>query len=132
MGMSLGLISIYCENMERTRAFYTDQLGLTVAEPFSSAEFVFLVAGVNGIALRPLNDAPAGARAGAGSIELSFVVADVHATRADLVAKGVEVTTEVGDVGAGFAFLARDPEGHMLAFAQLNPEVVAGRETLGL
>lgn len=132
MPMSLGLVSIYCEDLERARAFYTEQLGLAVAEPFSGPDFIFLVAGTTGVALRRMSEAPKGAQAGAGSIELSFVVEDVHATRADLVAKGVEVTTEVGDVGAGLAFLARDPEGHMLAFAQLSPEVVAGRDQLGL
>jgi predicted enzyme related to lactoylglutathione lyase len=130
--MSLGLISVYCEDLQRARAFYVETLGLTVAEQFSGPDFTFVVAGTHSIALRPMADAPAGAQAGAGSVELNFVVEDVHATRADLVAKGVDVRTEVGDVGAGFAFLARDPEGHMLAFAQLNPQVLAGRETLGM
>jgi catechol 2,3-dioxygenase-like lactoylglutathione lyase family enzyme len=132
MPMSLGLVSIYCQDLERARAFYTETLGLAIAEPFSGPDFIFLVAGTTGVALRPVAEAPEGAQAGAGSIELSFLVEDVHATRADLIARGVEVTTEVGDVGAGFAFLARDPEGHMLAFAQLNVDVAAGREKLGL
>lgn len=132
MPISLGLVSIYCQDLERARAFYTETLGLAIAEPFSGPAFIFLVAGANGVALRPLTEAPSGAQAGAGSIELSFLVEDVYAARANLIAKGVEVTTEVGDVGAGYAFLARDPEGHMLAFAQLNADVAAGRETLGL
>jgi predicted enzyme related to lactoylglutathione lyase len=130
--MSLRLVSLYCADRARARDFYTQCLGLAIAPEFTSSEFVFLVAGGTAIALRPIIEAPQGAMAGAGSIELSFLVEDVYATRADLIAKGVEFTTEVGDVGAGYAFLARDTEGHLLAFAQLNANVQEGRAHHGV
>jgi catechol 2,3-dioxygenase-like lactoylglutathione lyase family enzyme len=130
--MSLGLISLYCEDLNQAREFYEDKLGLVVVPQFTGPEFVFLVAGAVGIALRPLSEAPIGAQTSPGSIELSFVVDDVQATRANMLAKGVEITTDIGDVGAGHAFLARDPEGRLLAFAQLNQQVAMGRAQLGM
>lgn len=85
-----------------------------------------------GIVLRPLSAAPEGAQAGAGSIELSFLVDDVDTTYADLMANGVDNRTAIGDVGAGRAFLARDTEDHMIAFAQLNEQVIANRAQRGM
>lgn len=132
MDMSLGLVTAYFDDLERARAFYVEKLGLHVVPEFTGPSFVYLRAGSIGLALRPLRDAVDGAQSGVGSIELSFLVADVHATRAELVNNGVEVTSEVGDVGAGLAFIARDPEGHMLAFAQLTTEIRAQRERRGM
>ncbi len=132
MSKTLGLVSVYCEDLERARAFYTEKLGLAVAPEFSGPDFIFLVAGGVGVALRPLSSAPEDARTGAGSIELTFLVEDVDATYADLQANGVDIRSEIGDIGAGRAFLARDPEGHMFAFAQLNAQVTANRGKYGI
>jgi catechol 2,3-dioxygenase-like lactoylglutathione lyase family enzyme len=132
MSKSLGLVTLYCRDLERARAFYTETLGLAIAPEFTGPEFIFLALGSAGIALRPLSAALEGAQAGSGSIELTILVDDVDATYADLTAKGVDIRTEIGDVGAGRAFFVRDPEGHMLAFAQLYEAVKAGRAKYGM
>lgn len=116
MIQSLTLITIYFQDLERARAFYTDTLGLEVAPQFSSETFIFLRLAGAQIALRPLADAPVDSHAGAGSVELNFVVDDVERTYADFAARGVEIKSEIGDVGVGRAFMARDPEGHLLTF----------------
>lgn len=132
MSKSLGLVTLYCQDLESARAFYTGKLGLSIAPEFTGPEFIFLNAGSVGIALRPLSAAPEGAQPGAGSIELTFLVSDVDATYADLKAKGIDIRSEIGDAGAGRAFLARYSEGHMIAFAQLYEQTLAGRAERGM
>jgi hypothetical protein len=42
-------------------------------------------------------------------------------------AKGVQVLTEVSDMGAGRWFRAKDPTGHVVSVYQLYPQVKAMR-----
>lgn len=132
MSMSLGLVSLYFQDLEGARAFYTEKLGLAVAPEFTGPDFIFLMTGATGLALRPLLAALDDAQRGPGSMDISILVDDVDAIHADLTAKGVDIRTEIGDVGAGRAFFVRDPEGHVIAFAQLNEQVLAGRARYGM
>ena len=132
MSTSLGLVSLYFQDLERARAFYTEKLGMAIAPEFTGPDFIFLVLGSAGLALRPASAALDAAQTGPGSMDISILVDDVDATHADLTAKGVDIRTEIGDIGAGRAFFARDPEGHVIAFAQLHEQVLAGRAKYGM
>jgi catechol 2,3-dioxygenase-like lactoylglutathione lyase family enzyme len=132
MSMSLGLVSLYFQDLDRARAFYTETLGMAIAPEFTGPDFIFLALRGAALALRPISATLDGAQTGPGSVDISILVDDVDAAYADLTAKGVDIRTEIGDVGAGRAFFARDPEGHVIAFAQLYEQVLAGRAKYGV
>jgi catechol 2,3-dioxygenase-like lactoylglutathione lyase family enzyme len=132
MSKSLGLVSLYFQDLERARAFYTEKLDMAIAPEFTRPDFIFLALGSAGLALRPISAALDAAQTGPGSMDISILVEDVDATHAELTAKGVDIRTEIGDIGAGRAFFVRDPEGHLIAFAQLNEQVLAGRAQYGM
>jgi len=48
------------------------------------------------------------------------------------VAKGVDILTDVNDMGAGLNFYAKDPDGYSLCITQLYPQVEAMRDQLGI
>ena len=132
MSMSLGLVSLYFQDLARARAFYTETLGMAIAPEFTGPDFIFLALGGAALALRPISAALDGAQTGPGSMDISILVTDVDAVYAELNTKGVDVRTEIGDVGAGRAFFIRDPEGHLIAFAQLYEQVLTGRAKYSL
>ena len=123
--MNLNYIIVYVQDVAKSKAFYTDVLGMTVDETQSSPTFVTLCP-ANGarIGLQdkstsrlPPKDEPA------GSVELSFAVDDVDATWQQWKEKGVEIVTEPMDLPFGRYFMAKDPEGHYLSayrFASRN------------
>jgi len=124
MDMRLELVPIPVTDVDRAKAFYTDQLGFTadvdetisdqfrvvqVTPPGSSCSIAF----GNGILETP-----------PGSVQaLHLVVADIDAARAELVARGVEVS-EVEAMGVegkptiSYAYF-KDPDGNGWALQQL-------------
>ncbi len=68
MSTSLGLVTLYCENLERARAFYAEKLGFSIAPEFTGPDFIFLAIGGAGLALRPISAAPENVQTGAGLI----------------------------------------------------------------
>ena len=67
-----------------------------------------------------------------GATQLGFDVADVEAAYAEWRAKGIEVVSEITDMGAGRMFVARDPDGNTLSVSQLYDGVRAYRAQLGM
>lgn len=122
--MNLGYVILYVRDMDKTKAFYTEVLGLTVMEAASGPNFVTLRPA--GGALLGLQDKtasrlPPGREEQPGSVELSFEVDDVDGTWQRWKEKGVELVTDPMDLPFGRYFLAKDPEGHYLSayrFAQ--------------
>jgi predicted enzyme related to lactoylglutathione lyase len=121
MDWKLELIQVPVSNVDRAKAFYTEQVGFHADHdervndqlrfvqltPPGSACSIAIGTGLSGMA--------------PGAIEgLQIVVADIHAARAELVARGVEVSeVQVFDWGS-FVFFA-DPDGNGWAVQQLPP-----------
>ena len=65
---------------------------------------------------------PDGVGTGIGAFTLGLVVDDVEATYQDLQAKGVELLTEIYDIGVGRSVRAKDPDGRVFEIYQPYPQ----------
>jgi catechol 2,3-dioxygenase-like lactoylglutathione lyase family enzyme len=110
---------LFCQDLAKAKTFYTETLGLQSDPQMSSDTFLLvnLPPGIP-ISLQPASDAPAGLGAAPGGLILGLLVADVDATYQDLKGKGVDILTEVHDIGVGRSFQAKDPDGTMLEIYQ--------------
>ena len=122
--MNLGYIIVYVRDLEQSKVFYRDVLGMTVLDAVSSPTFVTLRptgGSLVGLQDKSVSRLPPGREEQAGRIELSFEVEDVDGTWARWKEQGVELVTEPIDLPFGRYFMAKDPEGHYLSvyrFAQ--------------
>jgi predicted enzyme related to lactoylglutathione lyase len=123
--MNLNFIVVYVDDLEKSKAFYTDALGMTYMGAVSSATFATLRpsegGAMVGLQSKASSKLPPGRETQPGSVELSFEVADVDATCKLWKEKGVEILSEPIDLPFGRYFLAKDNEGHYLSafrFAQ--------------
>jgi predicted enzyme related to lactoylglutathione lyase len=115
MDMKLELVPIPVTDVDRAKAFYTEQLGFVADVDVQPAE------GVRVVQLTPPGSACsigmgtglAAYEATPGTIRaLHLVVDDIDNARAELVGRGVEVG-EVVDVGGGVKYAAfSDPDGN--------------------
>ena len=120
MDWKLELVIVPVSDVDRAKKFYTDQLGfhedvdhragdnfrVVQLTPPGSACSIALGVGIT--------DAPL------GSAQVQIVVPDVHAARAELLGRGVEV----GDVQVfpwGSFVYFRDPDGNKWAVQQIPP-----------
>ncbi len=124
MDFKLELIPVPVSDVDRAKAFYADQLGFHVDVDVRPAE------GVRVVQLTPPGSA-CSICIGIGIVEtppgsvqsLHLVVPDIHAARAELLSRGVEVS-EVQDMGApgkptvSYAYF-KDPDGNSWALQQL-------------
>ncbi len=119
MDWKLELVAVPVSDVDRAKAFYTDQVGFVAdvdqrvnddirfvqLTPPGSACSIALGEGIS--------------TATPGSVEgLQVVVADVHAARAELVERGVEVS-DVQDFPWGSFVYFSDPDGNGWALQQL-------------
>jgi len=121
MDWKLELVIIPVSDVDRAKAFYTDKAGFNADHDHTVSEEIRFVQ------LTPPGSACSIA-IGKGLVEgepgsvkgLQMVVADIEAARAELVARGVDVS-EVNDLAWGrFVFFA-DPDGNKWAVQQLLP-----------
>lgn len=120
MVYKIGMLSIFVRDVAQSTKFYTDVFGFTLQEQFSNEAFALgELAGGPTIALRSLDQLPAGAAAKPGGIEINFEVEDIESAWQDWKAKDISGLTEVSDMGAGLNFSAKDPDGHCLNVYQL-------------
>ena len=115
MDMKLELVPIPVSDVDRAKAFYAEKLGFSVDVDVRPAD------GVRVVQLTPPGSACSIGfgtglpvyQAQPGSIRgLHLVVADIEASRAELVDRGLEVG-EVTDVGGGVRYAAiEDPDGN--------------------
>jgi catechol 2,3-dioxygenase-like lactoylglutathione lyase family enzyme len=120
-------ITLFVEDLERSKVFYTDVLGLSVVfEDESSAVFRFENTLINLLhirAARELIEPGVVASPGAGSrFQLTIPVDDVDAACAELDARGVELLNGPMNRAWGIRTAAfTDPGGHVWEFAQPLP-----------
>ena len=122
--MNLGFVILYVHDMDKSKAFYTETLGLTVVEEISGPTFVTLrSAGGSFVALQDKAASlfPPGQEEQAGSVELSFEVDDVDGTCKHWQEQGVEIVSAPLDLPFGRYFMAKDPEGHYLSAYRFAP-----------
>ena len=120
MDWKLELVTIPVSDVDRAKAFYVEQTGFVADHDHVVAE------GLRFVQLTPPGSACSIA-IGTGlteseprSAQLQLVVADIHAARADLLARGLDVgEVQTFDWGS-FVFFA-DPDGNRWAVQQLPP-----------
>ena len=121
MDWKLELVIIPVSDIDRAKAFYTDQAGFNADHDHTVSDEIRFVqltppGSACSIALgRGITDAAPGSVAG-----LQMVVPDIEAAHDELVKRGAEVS-EVQDLPWGrFVFFA-DPDGNKWAIQQLPP-----------
>jgi len=117
MDMKLELVPIPVADVDRAKAFYTEQLGFVVDVDVSPVD------GVRVVQLTPPGSACSiGIGTGVPAYEgtpgtvrgLHLVVTDIEAARAELIGRGVDVG-EIQDVGRGVKYAGfEDPDGNSL------------------
>jgi predicted enzyme related to lactoylglutathione lyase len=123
MDMKLELVPVPVSDVDRAKTFYTEQVGFVLdvdVTPVPGMRVVQLTPPgsacsiVIGTGMGPISEMPPGTVKG-----LHLVVADIDASRAELVGRGVDVG-EVSDVGGGvrYAFFS-DPDGNTLALQEM-------------
>ena len=119
--MKLELVAVPVSDVDRAKAFYTEKAGFNADHDHTVSEEIRFVqltppGSACSIAIgKGITDAAPGSVTG-----LQMVVADAEAARADLVARGAEVS-DVQDLPWGrFVFFA-DPDGNKWALQQLPP-----------
>lgn len=119
MATNLGNLNLFVGDIERSRRFYVEALGLVEdTERSQPPSFVLLQAGGCTITLQD-KTTPGAAFGPAPSIELGFAVDDLAALHAQLTADGVSVS-EMQQMGWGGGFDAADPDGHRLTIYRMR------------
>ena len=119
MDWKLELVAVPVADVDRAKSFYTEQVGFNADHDHRVSDqlrFVQLTppGSACSIALETgITDAPPGSVRG-----LQLVVSDVAAARAQLVARGVEVSEVQEFAWGSFAFFS-DPDGNRWAVQQL-------------
>ena len=121
MDWKLELVMIPVSDIDRAKAFYTDQAGFNADHDHTVSDEIRFVqltppGSACSIAIgQGITDAAPGSVAG-----LQMVVADIEAAHDELVKRGAEVS-EIQDLAWGrFVFFA-DPDGNKWAVQQLPP-----------
>ena len=121
MDFKLELVPIPVSDVDRAKAFYAEKARFNVDLDFSPGE------GFRVVQLTPPGSACSIALGSGivdtppGSIQaLHLVVADIHAARAELVERGVEVS-EVQQFDWGSFVFFKDPDGNSWSVQQLPP-----------
>jgi predicted enzyme related to lactoylglutathione lyase len=122
MDMKLELVPIPVTDVDRAKAFYSEQLGFVVdvdVRPVEGVRVVQLTPPGSGCSIGlgtglPVYEAPPGSVRG-----LHLVVADIQRARAELVERGVDVGA-VTDVGGGVRYASlEDPDGNTLTLQEM-------------
>jgi predicted enzyme related to lactoylglutathione lyase len=119
MDWKLELVAIPVSDVDRAKAFYAEQAGFNADQDHTVSDEVRFVqltppGSACSIAIgKGIVDTPPGSVQG-----MQIVVSDVHAARAELVKRGVEVS-EVQDFPWGSFVFFSDPDGNGWAVQQL-------------
>jgi predicted enzyme related to lactoylglutathione lyase len=122
MDMKLELVPIPVTDVDRAKAFYTEQLGFIEdvdVRPFEGVRVVQLTPPGSACSVGMGTGVPA-YEGEPGSVRaLHLVVADIEKARAELVGRGVEVGP-VQDVGGGVKYAGfSDPDGNTLTLQEM-------------
>jgi predicted enzyme related to lactoylglutathione lyase len=128
MTSHIGNITLLVSDMQRSKAFYTELLGFEAVPAFSSpaGDFLFLRSKTSGpnIALQDANIQTFGVPLARGGLMIGFAVEDADAVYREWQSRSVEVLSEVGDIGAGRLFNAKDPDGNYIQVYHLYPQIL--------
>jgi len=120
MDMKLELVMIPVSDIDRAKRFYVDNIGFNADHDHTvSPELRFVQLTPPGSACsiaigRGIVDTPPGSVHG-----MQLVVADIERTRADLVARGADVT-EIEDLAWGRFIYFADPDGNQWAIQEIK------------
>ena len=121
MDMKLELFAVPVSDVDRAKAFYTDQAGFNADHDFTVSDEIRFVqltppGSACSIAIgKGLTDAAPGSVQG-----LQLVVTDIEAARKEFVDRGAEVS-EVQDFPWGRFIFFADPDGNKWAVQQIPP-----------
>ena len=117
--MKVGYVVLYVNDAKACRRFWIEQIGMVEKRRTEAGGFAIPQVGFADqpfafelVPLELMKDNPDGLDLATPSI--AFHVDDLAATRADLVARGVQAT-DVGDHEGTPSFAFSDPEGHWFA-----------------
>jgi predicted enzyme related to lactoylglutathione lyase len=123
MEMKVELVPLPVSDVDRSKAFYVDQVGFGVdvdVRPTDGLRIVQLTPPGSACSflisdgVKWIEDLAPGSSRG-----VHIVVADIEAARAELVARGVDVS-DIEDVGGGVLYASfRDPDGNMLLLQEM-------------
>ena len=121
MDWKLELVAVPVSDVDRAKAFYTQQVGFNPDQDHTVSD------GLRFVQLTPPGSACSIAigsgitSAAPGSVQgLQLVVADINAARAELVDRGVEVSDVQTFPWGAFVFF-KDPDGNAWSVQQLPP-----------
>ena len=121
MDWKLELVAIPVSDIDRAKSFYVDKIGFNADHDHTVSEdirFIQLTPPGSACSItfgKGITDAPPGSVKG-----VQLVVDDVQQARAELVARGVEVS-EVQEFAWGSFVFFSDPDGNAWAVQQLPP-----------
>ena len=121
MDMKLELVAVPVSDVDRAKAFYTDQAGFNADHDYTVSDEIRFVqltppGSACSIAIgKGLTDAAPGSVVG-----LQLVVTDIEAARKEFVDRGAEVS-EVQDFPWGRFIFFADPDGNKWAVQQIPP-----------
>jgi predicted enzyme related to lactoylglutathione lyase len=121
MDFKIELVAIPVSDVDRAKAFYTEQAGFNADHDHAvSDEIRFVQLTPRGSACsiaigKGVTDAPPGSVQG-----MQMVVADIEAARQELAGRGVEVS-DVQDFPWGRFVFFQDPDGNSWAVQQIPP-----------
>ena len=128
MTSHIGTITLLVSDMQRSKAFYTELLGFEAVPEFSSpaGDFLFLRSKTSGpdMALQDANVQTFGVPLAHGGLMIGFAVEDADVVYQDWQSRSVKILTEVGDIGAGRLFNAKDPDGNYIQVYHLYPHIL--------
>lgn len=126
MDFRLELVSVPVSDVDRAKAFYTDQAGFALDHDHDVG------GGLRFVQLTPPGSPTSIAigtgmsKATPGSVEgLQLVVTDIEAAHEELAGRGVEVS-EIQDFPWGSFVFFSDPDGNGWAVQQVQPRVIEG------
>lgn len=109
-GVDFVLLSV--SDVERSRSFYGDTLGLTLGSEWPPSWYEFDAGGVTIAIGQPPPEAPQPPYQ--GGVSLALAVPDAKAMQEALRAKGVPILQEVQETSVCFMGLIADPDGNLL------------------
>jgi len=121
MDLKLELVAVPVSDVDRAKAFYTDQAGFHADHDFTVSDDIRFVqltppGSACSIAIgKGITDAAPGSLQG-----LQLVVTDIEAARKEFVGRGAEVS-EVQDFPWGRFIFFADPDGNKWAVQQIPP-----------
>ena len=120
--MKVGYVVLYVNDAEACRRFWIEQVGMVEKQRSQAGDFTITQVGFADqafafelVPVAMMKDNPD--RLDLATPSIAFHVEDLEATRADLVARGVQASA-VGDDGGTRSFALSDPEGRWFAVIQ--------------